>query len=78
MICKKLLSTIIAASMLVSCAEETSSSNSSNENAPAGEQGPQGEAGKDGLDGLAGMSAYEIWLEAGNEGSVEDFINALT
>lgn len=33
-----------------------------------GEQGPKGEDGK---------SAYEIWLELGNEGSEEDFINSL-
>ncbi|RRD75259.1 hypothetical protein [Tannerella forsythia] len=27
--------------------------------------------------GMNGKSAYEIWLEAGNEGTVEDFLNAL-
>ena len=33
--------------------------------------GPEGPAGAD------GKSAYQIWLEAGNEGSEEDFLNSL-
>jgi hypothetical protein len=40
----------------------------------AGEQGPEGQAGPDGIPGL---SAYDIWLELGNEGSEEDFIQTI-
>ncbi|WPK29290.1 hypothetical protein [Escherichia phage vB_EcoM_EP57] len=42
-----------------------------------GPQGPQGEAGKDGLDGTdgdEGKSAYQSWLDAGNEGTEVDFV----
>lgn len=41
---------------------------------PAGERGP---AGPQGLQGPAGKSAYDIWKEAGNQGSKEDFLNSL-
>lgn len=43
------------------------------ENLPGtgGSQGPQGEKGED------GKSAYDIWLELGNEGTEEDFISSL-
>jgi hypothetical protein len=49
----------------------------------AGEQGPQGQAGEQGPegqagpDGIPGLSAYDIWLELGNEGSEEDFIQTI-
>ena len=33
--------------------------------------------GKDGKDGVDGKSAYDLWLEAGNEGSMSDFLNSL-
>jgi len=33
--------------------------------------------GADGADGANGLSAYELWLEAGNSGSVEDFLASL-
>lgn len=36
-----------------------------------GPQGPQGEPGEDGL------SAYEIWLAAGNSGTEQDFLDSL-
>ncbi|MGN0824380.1 MAG: hypothetical protein ACI4MB_04855 [Candidatus Coproplasma sp.] len=39
-----------------------------------GEQGNPGENGVDGVDGADGKSAYEIWLDAGNEGTEEDFL----
>ena len=39
-----------------------------------GDKGDQGEAGKDGSDG---KSAYEIWLEVGNVGTEEDFLEWL-
>ena len=48
-----------------------------------GEQGPQGEQGEIGPEGSAGengdpgLSAYEIWLSLGNEGTEVDFIQAL-
>lgn len=40
-----------------------------------GVQGPQGENGTDGTDG---DSAYQIWLDLGNEGTEQDFIDSLT
>ena len=40
-----------------------------------GEQGIQGIAGNDGQDGL---SAYQVWLNAGNMGTETDFITSLT
>lgn len=47
---------------------------------PKGDQGDPGPAGKDGLnghDGKDGKSAYQIWLDLGNTGSEQDFINSL-
>nr|DAV24812.1 MAG TPA: collagen triple helix repeat protein [Caudoviricetes sp.] len=59
---------------------------------PVGPQGPQGEAGpkgetgapgvpgkpgEDGVDGVDGKSAYQIWLDNGNAGSVNDFLESL-
>jgi len=38
----------------------------------AGARGPRGEQGADGL------SAYDLWLAEGNEGSIEDFFASLT
>ena len=43
----------------------------------AGPQGEAGEPGEDGEDGGAGPSAYEIWLELGNTGDEQTFINSL-
>ena len=43
----------------------------------AGPQGEAGEPGEDGEDGLAGPSAYEVWLELGNTGDEQTFINSL-
>jgi hypothetical protein len=42
-----------------------------------GPEGPAGEAGEAGQDGDSGLSAYEIWLSVGNEGTEVDFIQAL-
>ena len=39
-----------------------------------GDKGDQGEQGIQGDKGEDGKSAYEIWLELGNEGTEEDFI----
>src|SRR5699024_9488579 len=40
-----------------------------------GEKGEQGERGETGERGMNGKSAYEIWLEAGHSGTIEDFLN---
>ena len=42
-----------------------------------GEQGIQGEKGDKGEDGNDGKSTYQIWLDAGNEGSEIDFLASL-
>lgn len=42
-----------------------------------GPEGPQGPQGIQGPQGPAGKSAYDIWKEAGNQGSKEDFLNSL-
>ena len=44
---------------------------------PTGPTGANGKDGKDGKDGIDGKSAYESWLDAGNTGTEEDFINSL-
>lgn len=46
-----------------------------------GPEGPQGEPGADGetgADGEPGLSAYEVWLGLGNQGTEEDFIAYLS
>lgn len=40
-------------------------------------QGEKGDAGLQGIPGPAGASAYEIWLEEGNQGTKADFIASL-
>lgn len=42
-----------------------------------GRDGVDGHDGIDGDDGLDGKSAYELWLEQGNSGTVMDFLAAL-
>jgi len=42
-----------------------------------GTDGTNGQDGTDGQDGEDGASAYEIWLDAGNEGSEADFLASL-
>ena len=42
-----------------------------------GKDGEDGADGIDGSDGADGKSAYEIWLEQGNTGTEEDFLNWL-
>jgi len=42
-----------------------------------GPQGPQGETGKDGSNGSDGKSAYQIWLDAGNTGTEQAFLESL-
>lgn len=47
---------------------------------PAGPTGPQGAAGPAGIngeDGEPGLSAYEVWLNEGNTGTEQDFIDSL-
>lgn len=43
-----------------------------------GVDGTNGQDGIDGIDGEDGKSAYELWLEAGNAGTVMDFFEAIT
>lgn len=42
-----------------------------------GERGPAGKDGQNGHDGKDGKSAYQIWLDLGNTGSEQDFIDSL-
>lgn len=42
-----------------------------------GEKGNPGEIGPAGKDGVNGKSAYQVWLDLGNSGSEQDFINSL-
>lgn len=42
-----------------------------------GATGETGKAGRDGTNGKDGKSAYQIWLDLGNTGTEQDFINAL-
>ena len=42
-----------------------------------GEDGEKGEPGDKGEDGADGKSAYDIWLEQGNVGSEQDFLDSL-
>lgn len=39
--------------------------------------GPQGDTGSAGKNGVDGKSAYQVWLDSGNVGSEEDFLNSL-
>ena len=45
---------------------------------PPGSQGAPGNDGIDGENGEDGLSAYEIWINAGNTGSEADFLASLT
>lgn len=40
-------------------------------------KGEDGADGKDGANGSNGKSAYEMWIDAGNTGTEEDFLNSL-
>ena len=42
-----------------------------------GDKGEKGDTGERGADGVDGKSAYQIWLDLGNSGSEQDFINSL-
>lgn len=42
-----------------------------------GAQGPKGDKGDTGEPGKDGKSDYQEWLDAGNSGSVQDFLNSL-
>lgn len=42
-----------------------------------GENGAPGQPGQDGQPGENGKSAYQIWLDAGNTGTEEDYLNSL-
>ena len=42
-----------------------------------GKDGTNGTDGKDGADGADGLSAYQIWLAQGHEGTISDFLASL-
>lgn len=42
-----------------------------------GEKGDKGDVGSKGADGANGKSAYQIWLDAGNTGTEQDFLASL-
>ncbi|OQR15250.1 collagen-like triple helix repeat-containing protein [Ligilactobacillus salivarius] len=42
-----------------------------------GEKGNKGDTGERGANGVDGKSAYQTWLDLGNSGSEQDFINSL-
>lgn len=44
---------------------------------PKGETGATGSNGTNGTNGKDGKSAYELWLEQGNTGSLEDYLESL-
>nr|DAE98494.1 MAG TPA: collagen triple helix repeat protein [Bacteriophage sp.] len=58
-------------------AGETGPQGPAGETGPVGPQGPAGETGPVGPQGPAGESAYQTWLDLGNEGSEQDFIASL-
>ena len=39
--------------------------------------GPRGEQGPQGIQGIPGKSAFELWSEAGNKGTIQDFLNSM-
>lgn len=45
---------------------------------PQGPRGETGDRGPQGANGQDGKSAYELWKDQGNEGSLEDFFNAIS
>lgn len=44
----------------------------------AGQNGQDGADGSNGLDGADGDSAYQVWLDLGNSGTEQDFIDDIT
>lgn len=44
---------------------------------PQGQPGTPGKDGAQGIQGAPGKSAYEIWLDAGNTGTEQDFLDSL-
>lgn len=40
-----------------------------------GPQGPKGDTGPAGKEGSNGLSAYQLWLDLGNKGTEQDFLN---
>lgn len=47
------------------------------ERGPQGLQGVQGIPGTNGTNGIDGKSAYEIWIDEGNTGTEQDFLDSL-
>lgn len=44
---------------------------------PKGSDGLKGDTGSQGIAGLDGKSAYEVWLAAGNSGTIQDYLTSL-
>ncbi|MFK8301840.1 hypothetical protein ACI75Y_02925 [Capnocytophaga stomatis] len=42
-----------------------------------GQRGERGLQGEQGIQGADGKSAYQLWLDSGNQGSEQDFLNSL-
>ncbi|WP_227977440.1 hypothetical protein, partial [Capnocytophaga felis] len=42
-----------------------------------GDAGERGQRGERGIQGADGKSAYQSWLDAGNQGTEQDFLNSL-
>ena len=47
------------------------------EKGDTGLTGPRGEQGPQGIQGIPGKSAFELWSEAGNKGTMQDFLNSM-
>lgn len=47
------------------------------EKGDTGLTGPRGEQGPQGVQGVPGKSAFELWSEAGNKGSIQDYLNSM-
>lgn len=43
---------------------------------PPGQKGDKGDSGIPGVQGEAGKSSYQLWLDQGNSGTIEDFLTA--
>ena len=66
------------ADFLASLVGENGADGPQGEPGEPGATGPAGPQGETGADGVPGLSAYEVWLGLGNEGSEADFIAYLS
>ncbi|SUI82152.1 Prophage tail fibre N-terminal [Serratia quinivorans] len=56
---------------------ETGSTGPQGETGPQGSAGPQGDTGPQGPKGDSGATAYQVWLDAGNAGTEDDYQTGL-